>query len=57
VKPDLEQDLIILQRIKMRRQLEVCFVPVVVACWLARVWPDWAFLSVLYYRLKRFSES
>ncbi len=38
---DLELDLLVLERIKLRRRLEAWLVPVVVACWVARVWPAW----------------
>lgn len=54
---DLEQDLLILQRIKLRKALESLLIPAVIACWLAAHWPAWAFLTMLYYRLKRYSES
>lgn len=56
MKQDLEQDLLILQRINMRKALEKDFQDWF-ACWLARIWPAWLFPAVLYYRLKRYSES
>lgn len=54
---DLEQDLLILQRIKLRRRLEAILIPAIVACWVALIWPAWLFPVLWYYRLKRFSEN
>lgn len=56
MKQDLDQELIILARIRLRKALERDFQPWF-ACWVARIWPSWFFLSVLYYRLKKYSES
>ena len=52
---DLDDTLIILERIKLRAVLERCRLPSVAACWVAGHLPAWLLPAVLYYRLRKFS--
>lgn len=54
---DLDDYLIILERIKLRSVLEKRHLPSVVACWIARHLPAWLLPAVLYYRLQMLAAS
>lgn len=54
---DLDDMLIILERIKLRATLERCHLPSVVACWVAGHLPAWLLPTVLYYRLQMLAAS
>ena len=48
-------NIVIIERIKLRLWLESFCIPSEVACWIAGNLPAWALPAVLYSRLKRFS--